>query len=413
MLSANYLTHLTVARRSLVQQVGGLDPQLDGAQDWDLFLRLSEHARKIIHLPQVLYHWRTSPGSTAENIRHKPAAPAAQVEAITRHLARLGLPEGRAFFDPSGYLRVGWAFDRQRKVSIIIPSRGASRVLKTCVRSILSLTQYPNYEILIVNNGSRQPAQFRYYRRLARHPRVKIIHFPQPFNYSAANNFGARHASGDILVFLNNDTRIITPNWLDELSMWAQRPEVGAVGAKLIHPDGTIQHAGVILGLTGFAGHIFAGLPENQFGIYGLAEWYRDVLAVTGACLAVRRQVFTQAGGFDENLVLCGNDVAFCLKLVESGLRVVYNPFVRLLHHEAVTRQGNIPDQDYDYSYPYYRPYLSSGDPYFNPNLSYWQVAPSLASPGERSPLDFVEDFLQRRNLPAAAQPDEKPAPRS
>ena len=395
LLSANYLAHLTVSRLSLLRHVGGFDPQLDGAQDWDLFLRLSEHARKIIHLPKVLYHWRLSPGSTAADIRHKPAAPPAQLEALTRHLARLALPQPSAFFDSTGYLRVRWSFNRQRKVSIIIPSRGPSRVLKTCLKSILSRTQYPNFEIVIVNNGPQPPDQSPYYRRLARHPRLKIIHFSQPFNYSAANNFGARHASGDILVFLNNDTRIITPSWLDELSMWVQRPEVGAVGAKLIHSDGTLQHAGVILGLTGFAGHIFAGLPENQFGIYGLAEWYRDVLAVTGACLTVRRQVFTQAGGFDENLVLCGNDVAFCLNLVESGLRVVYNPFVRLLHHEAVTRQGKIPDQDYDYSYPYYRPYLSSGDPYFSPNLSYWHLAPTLASPGETPPLEFVEDFLR------------------
>ena len=382
MLSANYLTHLTVARTSLVKQLGGFDPQLDGAQDWDLFLRLSEHARKILHIPKILYHWRSSPASTAENINNKPAAPAAQVEAITRHLARLKLQQGEAYFDPSGYLRVRWALDRGCKLSIIIPSRGASPLLKTCVNSILKLTLYPNYEIVIINNGPRPPGQFRYYRRLSKHPRIKITHYAETFNYAAANNFGARQASGEILVFLNNDTRVTSPTWLDELSMWLQRPEIGAVGARLMHSDSTIQHAGVILGLTGFAGHIFGGLPENQFGIFGRAEWYRDLLAVTGACLAIRRQIFEQIGGFDENLTLCGNDVALCLKLVASGLRVVYNPFVQLLHREAATRQGDIPDQDYLYSYPYYRPYLAGGDPYFNPNLSYWHLAPTLALPG-------------------------------
>lgn len=411
MLSANYLTHLTVARKSLVNQVGCFDPQLDGAQDWDLFLRLSEHARKIIHIPKLLYHWRSSPDSTAENIFNKPLAPSAQVEAVTRHLTRLNLPQGQAFFDPSGYLRVRWAYDRQCKVSIIIPSRGASQLLKICLNSILKLTQYPNYEIVVVNNGPRSPEQFRYYRHLARDPRVKIIHFTEPFNYAAANNYGARQASGEILVFLNNDTRLTSPNWLDELSMWAQRPEVGAVGGKLLRSNGTIQHAGVILGLTGFAGHIFGGMPENLFGIFGRAEWYRDVLAVTGACLAIRKQVFKQAGGFDEKLTLCGNDVALCLKLFASGLRVVYNPFVKLLHREAASRHGDIPDQDYFHSYPYYRPYLASGDPYFNPNLSYWHLAPTLVSPGEIAPLEFVQTFLNSRNILTETNSDENPAP--
>ena len=400
MLSANYLTHLTVARTALVRQVGGFDPHFDGAQDWDLFLRLSQQTDHIAHIPKILYHWRSSPNSTAENIYHKPHAPQAQIRAIRAHLDRLEFPQAHVDFDPSGYLRVRWAFDRQAKVSIIIPTRGANRMLKTCLDSILRRTAYPAYEVLLVNNGPRLPEQIPYFRRLVRDPRqarIKIVHFPGTFNYSAANNFGARQAGGDVLVFLNNDTRVFSPDWLDELSMWAQRPEVGAVGAKLLRPDGSIQHAGVILGLTGFAGHIFGGLPENQSGIFGRAEWYRDLLAVTGACLAIRRQAFEQAGGFDENLSLCGNDVALCLRLRAAGLRVVYNPFVRLLHREGATREAAIPDQDYVHSYAYYHPYLQHGDPYFNPNLSPWHLAPTLAAPGEISPLDFVHDFLQSR----------------
>ena len=400
MLSANYLTHLTVARTALVRQVGGFDPQLDGAQDWDLFLRLSQQTDDIAHIPKILYHWRSSPGSTADDIYHKPDAPQAQTHTIRAHLERLGFPEARAYFDPSGYLRVRWAFDRQAKVSIIIPTRGASRMLKTCLDSILRRTAYPAYEVLLVNNGPRLPEQIPYFRRLVKnHPaaRIKIVHLPGAFNYSAANNYGAQKAGGAVLVFLNNDTRAFSPDWLDELSMWAQRPEVGAVGGKLLRPDGRIQHAGVILGLTGFAGHIFGGLPENQSGIFGRAEWYRDLLAVTGACLAIRRQTFEQAGGFDEKLSLCGNDVALCLRLRAAGLRVVYNPFVRLLHREGATREAAIPDQDYVHSYEYYQPYLQDGDPYFNPNLSPWHLAPTLAAPGEMSPLDFVHDFLRHR----------------
>jgi len=198
---------------------------------------------------------------------------------------------------------------------------------------------------------------------------------------------------------------------LNELSMWGQRTEVGAVGAKVIHQGGTIQDAGVILGLTGFAGHLFGGQPENEFGIFGRAEWYRDMLAVTGACLAIRRQVFEQMGGFDEKMVLCGNDVALCLKLVASDLRVVYNPFVRLLHLESATRRGNIPDQDYLYSYPYYRPYLASGDPYFNPNLSYWHLKPTLCSSDEITPLEFVHHFLKSRNLLTETKHDKDHTP--
>jgi GT2 family glycosyltransferase len=404
MLSANYLTHLTVARTALVREVGGFDPHLDGAQDWDLFLRLSQHTRSIIHVPKILYHWRASPDSTATNIYHKPDAPQAQTRTIQAHLDRLGFSEAQAYFDPSGYLRVRWAFDRQVKVSIIIPTRGASQMLKTCIRSILQLSTYPAYEIMLVNNGPRLPEQIPYFQRLLKnHPaaRIKIVHFPGAFNYSAANNYGAQHANGEVLLFLNNDTRVFSPDWLDELSMWAQRPEVGAVGAKLLRPDGSIQHAGVILGLTGFAGHIFGGLPENQGGIFGRAEWYRDLLAVTGACLAIRRQAFEQADGFDESLSLCGNDVALCLNLHAAGLRVVYNPFVRLLHREGATREAAIPEQDYVHSYDYYRPYLQAGDPYFNPNLSPWHLAPTLAARGEISPLDFVHDFLQPRSTQA------------
>lgn len=401
MLSSNYITHLTVARTALLRRVGGFDPALDAAQDWDLFLRLSEQARRIHHIPKVLYHWRASPASTAEGIWQKPEAPAAQTRAVARHLQRLGLPGAQAFFDPSGYLRAKWDFDRTRKVSIIIPSRGPSRLLKACVGSILRHTQSPHYEIIIVNNGPQRPEQSTDYRRLSADPRLRILHMDGPFNYSAANNLGARQASGEILVFLNNDTQVLASDWLDELSMWAQRPEVGAVGAKLIHPRGVIQHAGVILGLSGFAGHIFGGLPENTWGLYGRAEWYRDYLAVTAACLALRREAFEQAGGFDESMQLCGSDVALCLQLRHAGLRIVYNPFVRLLHHEGATRQRDVPAQDYHCSYPYYLPYLRQGDPYFNPNLSYWQLTPALAAAGEPAPLTFVEDFLRRLEPPA------------
>jgi GT2 family glycosyltransferase len=394
MLSASYITHLTVIRTKMVSRVGGFDPQVNGAQDWDLFLRVSEQTHKVAHIPKILYHWRTAGNSTAEDIWAKPYAPMAQVSVITGHLARLGLNEPKTFFDESGYLRVNWAYNRQQKVSIIIPSRGAGKLLEVCIHSLLHLTLYSNFEIIVVNNGPRRPELIPYYRKISTDRRVRVVHFDAPFNYSAANNYGATIAQGDLLLFLNNDTRVIVPDWLDELVMWAQRQEVGAVGGKLLRPNGKIQHAGIILGLTGLAGHIFGGQPENRWSLFGLAEWYRDYLAVTAACLMIRREVFERIGRFNEQLGLCGNDVELCLRLLKAGLRVVYNPYARLIHIESATRRSEIPLEDYRNSFDYYLPFLQSGDPFFNPNLSYWRLSPTLAQPDEPASLEFVQKLI-------------------
>jgi O-antigen biosynthesis protein len=396
MLSANYITHLTVLRTSLIRELGGFDPSLDGAQDWDLFLKVSERTQNIAHISKVLYHWRDSQSSTADDIWAKAYAPPAQLRAVQAHLERRGLKQARSMFDATGYIRVAWEMDRTKLVSIIIPSNGANELLENAVTSIFDKTSYPTYEVLVVNNGPNQPETFPFYEKAAASSKFRVVHDERPFNYSAANNYGAQHARGDFLLFLNNDIEVITSDWLDELVMWAARTDVGAVGGKLLTPDGRIQHAGVIVGLTGYAGHIFGGLPENRWSIFGLAEWYRDYLALTGACLILRTEVFRQAGGFDENLSLCGNDVELCLRLRRLGLQVAYNPFVRMKHIEGATRLGEVPVQDYLESYPHYLPALTSGDPYFNPNLSYWSLAPRMALGDEQKPLDFVEDHLER-----------------
>ena len=396
MLSANYITHLTIIRTSLARTVGGFNPEMDGAQDWDLFLKISEQTANIAHIPKILYHWRDSQTSTASNIWAKDYAPPAQLRAIQAHLTRLGLRGVQTFFDPSGYIRVRWKFDRRKKVSIIIPSNGASPILERCIDSILKVTDYPNFEIIIVNNGTQRPEEIPYYREISAGGQVSVIHDDRPFNYSAVNNFGARHAGGEILLFLNNDTEIIAQDWLDELVMWTERDQIGIVGAKLLRPDSSIQHAGVIIGMTGFAGHIFGGQPEFQWTNFGLAEWYRDYKAVTAACMIIRRELFEQIGGFDETFILCGSDVEICLRAANAGRRIVYNPFARLRHLEGATRAGEVPAQDFRVSYGHYLPILKSGDPYFNPNLSYWQLSPSLMAATEQTPLDFVMDFLKR-----------------
>jgi GT2 family glycosyltransferase/glycosyltransferase involved in cell wall biosynthesis len=399
MLSGNYLTHLTVIRKSLVDAVGGFHAEFDGAQDWDLFLRVLESSDRVRHIPKVLYHWRDSAQSTAKNIWQKDYAPQAQLRAITEHLQRKGFDAPEAFFDSSGFIRVRWAFDRATKISVIIPSNGANRLLEKCVDSIRQKTLYSNFEVIIVNNGPASPEEFPFYAQLTEDPRFKVVHDGRPFNYSAVNNFGVTHATGDLLVFLNNDTVIRSPDWLDEFVMWSFHPEVGAVGPKLLMPDGTIQHAGVILGLTGFAGHVFAGLREGQSTIFGLTEWYRDYLALTAACVAIRRSLFEEIGGFDESLVLCGNDVELCFRVRKAGLRVVYNPFIRISHEESATRQGPIPPQDFRESYTHYQPYLQGGDPYFNPNLSMWSLIPALREADEQHPDQFAIKFLCDLNI--------------
>ena len=383
-------------RTSLIKEVQGFNSEFDGAQDWDLFLRVSERTQHIRHIPEILYHWRESRDSTAGNIWSKDYAPPAQLKAISAHLKRQGLADAEAFFDPSGYIRVRWSYDRSKKVSIIIPTYGANPMLERCVHSILNKTDYPHYEILIVNNGARKPDQFPFFQKIQAMENVHVIHDERTFNYSAVNNFGARNASGEILLFLNNDTEILSPDWLDELVMWIERDEIGIVGAKLLQADGTIQHAGVIIGLSGFAGHIFAGQPEYEWTIFGLAEWYRNYHAVTAACMIISRQVFEEIGGFDDAFILCGNDVEICLRVARTGRRIVYNPFARLRHLESATRGSEVPFQDYQISFQHYLPVLETGDEYFHPSLSYWHLRPTLAKPGETSPLEFVEQYLDQ-----------------
>ena len=399
LLSANYVTHLSVMRKSVFHDLGGLDPAMDGAQDLDLVLRLSEGSYNVRHIPKILYHWRESPGSTALDFANKPYTMDAQLRSIKGHLGRLGLPAVSVDQRETGYIHVKWQVAPVPKVSIIIPSRGANWRLKICLSSILRLTDYLDYEIIIINNGSKRPEEFAYYRRIQRNQRVRVLHYDQPFNYAAVNNFGAQQATGEMLLFLNDDTEIIHAEWLQEMVMWASRKEIGAVGTQLLYYDRTIQHAGVILGLTGFAGHLFQHVKPHTWTIFGLPMWYRDHLAVTGACLMIRREVLDEVGSWPEDLPLCGNDVVLGLRINQAGYRVVYDPFVRLYHHESATHKGNIPAADFRTSYLYYRDVLAGGDPYFNSNLSLWSTFPKFKEKYEPTALQFVREYLERLAL--------------
>jgi O-antigen biosynthesis protein len=411
MFSANYITHLTAIRKSLVDAVGRFDPETDGAQDWDLFLKVAERTSRISHIPKVLYHWRIHAGSTALAGSAKPYAEGAQLRAINAHMRRIGML-AEAEVAPGGLLHVRWNRSREALVSIIIPTRDKVEMLTRCIASLREKTAYHPYEIIIIDTGSEEAATWEYYKTLEASPNIRILSDAgRPFNYSRANNHGAREARGELLLFLNNDAEITNPAWLEELARWAAWTPIGIVGAKLLYPNGAIQHAGAVVGLGGFAGHPFAGCPAFTEGIYGSTGWYRNFLAVTGACMLMRREVFEELGGFDEEFLLCGSDVEIGFRAWKRGYRVMLNPFSELTHYEQQTRQSEQPPEDYLVSYKHYKPYLESGDPFWSPNLSPWNPQIAFCKRDEETSLHFVQRTLDSLGYPVQSKPVALPSP--
>lgn len=382
MLSANYLMHAAI-RRSLIEQVGGFDSASDGAQDWDVLLRCSEQTSHIGHVAKVLYHWRMLPNSAAVGVAAgKPWAIEVQPRVVVNHLKRLGIADASFKLHTPGVFQLVWPV-RHDKISIIIPTKAQAGLLRRCVQSLLSLTAsgYSNFEVIIVDTGSTDRRALDYYAELGGAPRVRMLRFDAPFNYSAVNNFGVQHATGAHLLFLNNDIEAIEAGWLEEMLRWSQRPEIGAVGAKLLYPEGTIQHAGIVIGM----GHVFAGAPEDRAdsSLWGGPNAYRNVSAVTGACMMMRRDVFDQMGGFNEDYALAFSDVELCLRITQKGYRIVYTPFARLRHEEGATRANYVPDTDHTLADQHLRTVIEQGDPFFNPNLSLASRTPKLRLPDE------------------------------
>jgi len=374
LLGINYITHFLVIRTTLLKQVGGLRPKFDGAQDYDLLLRATEKSNRIVHIPKILYHWRLARGSTAKRVSEKDYATIAGRLALEEALKRRGIKaEAREIIDrPTNYRPVYTLPDKQPKVSIIIPFKDKIEYLRQCVSSISEKSTYQNYEILLIANNCTESATTNYLKELQRNPICRILEWNHPYNFAAINNYGSTKAKGSYLVFLNNDTKILTPNWIEELIGVASQPNIGAVGPMLFYPNNLIQHAGVVLGMGGMAGHVFRFRHQDEWTDFGLTSWPRNVLAVTGACLAVKARNFDLVGGFDERLRIGGNDVALCISLYEKGLRNVFWPFAALMHYENISvgsYDENVPIEDYNRSLHYYRPYLKNGDPYFNPNL--------------------------------------------
>ena len=401
----NYICHFSIFKKELMEKLNGFKENYDGAQDYDIFLRMSEITKpeNITHIPKILYHWRVHSESTAKlNSHAKNYAFEAGKRAIEDHLKRIGL-EGTVLEGCiEGIYRIDYKVKGEPKVSIVIPNKDGKDILKTCIDSILEKSTYKNYEIVVTENNSETEEIFEYYKELLKIDNIKIANYntgklieneeecsleyskknerkdlKHEFNYSAIVNFGVRNSTGEYTIQLNNDTELITPNWLELMLGFCQREDVGAVGVKLYFPDETIQHAGIIVGIGGIAGNRFKSIPKNGHGYFAKESMIENLSAVTAACIMTPRKIYDEVGFMDENLAVAFNDVDFCLKIREKGYLVVYNPFVEFWHYESKTRgQENTPAKikrfqgeicRFEQRWP---EILDSGDPYYNINLS-------------------------------------------
>jgi GT2 family glycosyltransferase len=375
--SVNYMPHLLVVRRSLGEEIKWFREGYDGAQDYDLILRLVEKTHTILHIPKILYHWRVWASSTASGSDAKPYANNAGKKALRDHIQRIGLPAEVKDGHSSTFYRLQYQIPNSPRISIVIPNHDHAADLKTCIDSIFHKSSYPNYEILLVENGSKAPETFHLYEDLQRDPRVRIVNWHESFNYSRVNNWAVTQARGEVILFLNNDVEVINENWLEEMLQFAIRPDIGAVGAKLYYPDGTLQHGGIIVGLGGVAGHSHKNFPRQHPGYFRRLVSIQNLSAVTAACLMVRKQVFEEVNGFDENYVLAFGDVDLCLSILKKGYLNVWTPYAELYHHESKTRgQEDTPEKverfgnEIQYFKNRWTKFLMQGDPYYSPNLT-------------------------------------------
>ena len=374
----NYICHIFTFKRSLLEQTGTFRPEYDGAQDFDLILRCCEQAERIVHIPRVLYHWRSHMNSTAANPESKRYAFEAGKRAVEDHYRRLGIKAEVEMTDRPGWYRSHVAIDGEPMISIIIPNKDHIDDLDLCITSIEEKSTWKNYEILVVENNSEQKDTFVYYEELQRrYNNVRVLTWKKEFNYSAINNFAVRESRGEYLLFLNNDVEIITPSWMEEMLQICQQKGVGMVGAKLYYPDDTIQHAGVVLGLGGIAGHIMCKANRDEIGYMGRLVSVQEISAVTAACMMMKASVFCDAGGFDEELRVAFNDIDLCMQVRRMGEKIVFTPYAELYHYESKSRGlEDTPEKQLRFGKEVkcfkrkWERYLLKGDPYYSPNLS-------------------------------------------
>ncbi|MBU2411069.1 MAG: glycosyltransferase family 2 protein, partial [Gammaproteobacteria bacterium] len=393
--SQNMFSHLGVLQAALVREVGGFRVGLEGSQDWDLVLRCIEKVtpEQVQHIPRVLYHWRVHGESTAKSMDAKPYAALAGERALNEHFARTGV-RASAEFIGFGY-RAHYALpDVPPKVSIIIPTRNAAELTRQCIDSIFARTHYAPFEILLVDNGSDEPAALDYFRELAQRPEVRVLRDDRPFNYAQLNNDAVAQARGELVALVNNDIEVLTPEWLSEMVSLALQPGVGAVGARLWYPDMTLQHAGIILGVGGLAAHSHRRMPAGREGYGGRAALIQSFSAVTAACMVIRKSIYEEVGGMDAvNLKVAFNDVDFCLRLREAGYRNVWTPYAELKHHESATRGRDLTpekrqrfEQESTYMHERWGTLLQN-DPAYSPNLMFEREDFSYAWPPRLAPV--------------------------
>ena len=375
--SFNYICHLTALKKTLFDEVGGFSADYDGAQDYDLFLKAAEKAKLVKHISKPLYHWRVHPASTAASSNSKNYADEAGRKAVEAHIRRLGI-DGEAVTTKMPFrYRVKYPLTEKPLVSILIPNKDSAADLKKCVDSVLA-SDYENIEIIIIENNSETPGIFELYERLSAEPRIKIVRYETSgFNYSAINNFGASCARGELLLLLNNDIEAIGTDWLSEMVSIILQDGVSAVGARLLYPDNTVQHAGVVVGMGGVAGHIEKMHADNEYGYFGYGKSIHEVQAVTAACMLVRRDVFDDVGGFDEKYAVAFNDIDLCMKIFTAGGRIIYTPYAVLYHYESKSRGRDDIDpkkikrfnSEVERFKTKWSAELAKGDPFFNKNL--------------------------------------------
>ena len=376
--SINYICHLVLVRKSLAEEVGLLRKQCDGAQDYDFLLRCIEKTDRVYHIPKVLYHWRVSETSTAGNQDSKTYAIDAGKLALTEHYARLGYEAEVEYTGIFIMYRMRLKLKSQPLVTILIPNKDQVETLANCLSSIYEKTDYPYFEILVVENNSEKEETFAYYEKMKQeHENFHVVTYQGGFNYSAINNFGVRHAKGEYLLFLNNDTEVISPFWIREMLGFCQREDTAAVGAKLFYPDGLVQHCGVVVGIANYAGHVQNFKTRRDNGYFGRLRAVQDISAVTAACMLVKRSVFEEIGGFDESFEVAFNDVDLCLRIRETGKLIVQDPNVELYHYESKSRgYENTPEKLARFKGEVIRfrkrwkAFLEKGDPYYSPNLT-------------------------------------------
>lgn len=380
--SHNYITHLFIVNKKIVDEVGYYNSEFDGSQDYDYIFRCVEKANAVYHIPRILYHWRMHPESTAQNPENKMYCYDAGKRAIEAHYKRIGVEASVEFLPKPMYGMYHTIYSTKDNplVSILIPNYNHKVILKTCIDSLYNVNTYKNFEIVIVENNSTEKEIFDYYEELKKqHDNIQVVTYKGEFNYSRINNFGMKYTKGDYVLLLNNDTEMISPNALSEMVGCILRPEVGAVGAKLLYEDDTVQHAGVVIGFSGYAGHVNHGINKDDYGYMVRARINCNYSAVTAACMMVKKSVFNQVGGFDEQFVVACNDVDLCLKICKEKYLIVYNAFALWHHYESKSRGYDDASQEKTWRFnkevekfqDKWKDVLINGDPFYNSN---WNI---------------------------------------